>query len=147
MMRDRQRRDRLRRRRSGEVTLPLRPASRPGVGPRRQLFVSSAGSLAKLGQGDGEAASFSGDNLRAGITSGYHFAAGAPAALCAWRVHDELVVRIIFPRKGKKTLHSLMFDGGRTRARTLDPLIKSQIQKSARVAGRLARKAALGEIR
>ena len=46
------------------------------------------------------------------------------SALCAWRVHDKSWSESVFACEGENTLYSLKFDGGRTRARTLDPLIK-----------------------
>ena len=43
----------------------------------------------------------------------------------------KIVVRIPFLREGKNVLYYLMFDGGRTRARTLDPLIKRDVVSGA----------------
>src|ERR1700722_10605199 len=57
-------------------------------------------------------------------------------------VHGVCTVVIGLRSRGSRIkrnpIYYRRFDGGRTRARTLDPLIKSQIQKSSRVAGRLA---------
>ena len=60
-------------------------------------------------------------------TRRHRFASGADQDLYAWRVHVKILVRALFHTESKKNIYFLGFDGGRTRARTLDPLIKSQL--------------------
>jgi hypothetical protein len=59
-------------------------------------------------------------------TRRHRFASGADQDLYAWRVHVKILVRALFHTESKKNIYFLGFDGGRTRARTLDPLIKSK---------------------